>query len=86
MELDGTKTREALSLFERLLDILQKPMYSKSAYIIEELLTILEVIFAPLSHLPKDGNRGVQLNSRVRKDLFLFSFLRSIHANFYIEN
>jgi len=64
MEVDGTEPREALSLFERLLDLLEKPLYSKSASNLEQLLTMLEGIVAPLSHLPKDGDRGVELNSR----------------------
>ena len=86
MEVDGTEPRKALSLFERWLDILEKPLYSKRESNIEHLLTILEGIVTPIYHPPKDGDQGVELNSRVRKDLFLFSFLRSIHTNLYVEH
>ena len=69
MEVYGTEPRETLSLFEILLDILEKPLYSNSASNIEHLLTMIEGIVAPISHLPKYGDLDVELNSRVCKDL-----------------
>ena len=86
MEVDDTETIESLSIFERLIDILEKPLYSKSTSNIEQILTMLERTVAPLSHIPKDCDRGVELNSRVHKDLFFLGFLRSIHTDFYIEH
>ena len=69
MEVDDTETIESLSIFERLIDILEKPLYSNSASNIEHLLTMIEGIVAPISHLPKYGDLDVELNSRVCKDL-----------------
>ena len=47
---------------------------------------MIEGIFVPLSHLQIDGARGVELNNRVRKDLFLFIFLCNIYTNFNVEH
>jgi E3 ubiquitin-protein ligase HUWE1 len=42
------------SCFENLLDLLEKPMFAKSASNLEQLLTLFEVIVAPLSHVSRN--------------------------------
>ena len=74
MEVNDTELIEALSIFKLLCGLLEKPMYSKNESNFGHLLNILECIFMPLTHIPKYGDRGVGINSRVQKDLFLFSF------------
>jgi E3 ubiquitin-protein ligase HUWE1 len=43
------------TVFEKLLELLDKPMFSKSSANLEQLLTLLEAAVAPLSHLAKPG-------------------------------
>ncbi|KAL3924119.1 MAG: hypothetical protein SGILL_001241, partial [Bacillariaceae sp.] len=50
--------------FESLLDLLEKPMYSKSSSNLEQLLSLLELIVTPLSHLPKHGDGSVEISQR----------------------
>lgn len=45
---------DSLSGFERLLDLLNTSLYTKSAKNLEQLLTLLETVAHPLSLLPKD--------------------------------
>jgi E3 ubiquitin-protein ligase HUWE1 len=60
--IDTTET--APTGFESLLDLLEKPRYSKSSANLEQLLNLLEIVVSPLSHLPKHGEDYVQISQR----------------------
>jgi hypothetical protein len=50
--------------FERLLDLLEKPRYSKSSANLEQLLILLESAVSPLSHLSKHGEEDVEISQK----------------------
>ena len=50
--------------FEKLLDLLEKPRYSKSSANLEQLLTMLESAVSPLSHLSKHGEDDVEISQK----------------------
>jgi E3 ubiquitin-protein ligase HUWE1 len=50
--------------FESLLDLLGKPRYLKSSANLEQLLSLLELVVTPLSHLPKHGEDSVEISQR----------------------
>jgi E3 ubiquitin-protein ligase HUWE1 len=50
--------------FECLLDLLEKPRYSKSSSNLEQLLSLLELIVSPLSHLPKHGEEPTEMSQK----------------------
>lgn len=50
--------------FEKLLDLLDKPMYSKSSANLDQLLTLLESAVAPLSHLSKHDSEDAELSQK----------------------
>eukprot|EP00934_Nitzschia_sp_Nitz4_P006861 Nitzschia sp. Nitz4//scaffold116_size91068//11601//24470//NITZ4_004949-RA/size91068-processed-gene-0.22-mRNA-1//1//CDS//3329533551//6851//frame0 len=58
MGADGSTTTG----FERLIDLLQNPMYSKSSANLEQLLVLLESAVSPLSHLPKHGDEDMEIS------------------------
>lgn len=55
-----------LSCLEWLLNLLDCPLYSKSSTNLEQILTLLESVVAPLSNLPRLGDIEVEIN---KKDL-----------------
>ena len=71
LSIDGTDStenslcedRHNVSSLERLLDLLQFNLYSKSATNLEQLLNLLESVVAPLSLLPKDTDAEVDLST-----------------------
>eukprot|EP00977_Amphora_coffeiformis_P002753 scaffold521_cov167-Amphora_coffeaeformis.AAC.44 len=50
---------ENLTVFDRLLDLLAMPAFYKSAANLDHLLTLLESVVSPLSHLPKGKDEEV---------------------------
>jgi E3 ubiquitin-protein ligase HUWE1 len=50
--------------FEKLIELLHKPMYSRSAGNLEQLLMVLECAASPLSHLPKLVEDEAELSQR----------------------
>eukprot|EP00980_Cylindrotheca_fusiformis_P007262 scaffold1525_cov142-Cylindrotheca_fusiformis.AAC.62 len=50
--------------FEMLLDLLEKPRYSKSSANLEQLLTLLESAVSPLSYLSKHGEEDAEISQR----------------------
>jgi E3 ubiquitin-protein ligase HUWE1 len=50
--------------FESLLDLLEKPRYSKSSANLEQLLNLLELVVSPLSHLPKHDEEDAEVSQR----------------------
>lgn len=62
---DGEPSGDANSTgFERLLDLLEKPRYSKSSANLEQLLTLLESAVSPLSYLSKHGEEDAEISQR----------------------
>jgi E3 ubiquitin-protein ligase HUWE1 len=51
---ESSETSSVSTGFEKLLDLLDKPMYSKSSANLDQLLTVLESAVSPLSHLAKN--------------------------------
>ena len=50
--------------FEKMLDLLEKPRYSKSSANLEQLLIMLESAVSPLSHLSKHGDDDVEISQK----------------------
>ena len=50
--------------FEKLLDLLEKPRYSKSSANLEQLLILLELAVSPLSHLSKHGEDDIEVSQK----------------------
>eukprot|EP00536_Pseudo-nitzschia_multiseries_P010994 jgi/Psemu1/326262/estExt_fgenesh1_pg.C_3550003 len=50
--------------FESLLDLLEKPRYSKSSTNLEQLLNLLEIVVSPLSHIPKHGEDSIEVSQK----------------------
>mmetsp|Transcript_9714 Transcript_9714/g.19497 ORF Transcript_9714/g.19497 Transcript_9714/m.19497 type:complete len:1063 (+) Transcript_9714:3-3191(+) len=50
--------------FESLLDLLEKPRYSKSSTNLEQLLNLLEFVVGPLSHIPKHGEESIEVSQK----------------------
>lgn len=50
--------------FEKLLDLLEKPRYSKSSANLEQLLILLESAVSPLSHLSKHGEDDIEVSQK----------------------
>mmetsp|Transcript_747 Transcript_747/g.1813 ORF Transcript_747/g.1813 Transcript_747/m.1813 type:complete len:4405 (+) Transcript_747:307-13521(+) len=50
--------------FESLLDLLEKPRYSKSSTNLEQLLNLLEIVVSPLSHIPKLGEDSIEVSQK----------------------
>jgi len=50
--------------FESLLDLLQKPRYSKSSANLDQLLNLLEIVVSPLSQIPKLGEEDLAVSKK----------------------
>jgi len=50
--------------FEMLVDLLEKPRYSKSSANLEQLLILLEYMVSPLSHLAKHGDDDIEISQK----------------------
>ena len=51
-------------IFDKLLDLLEKPRYSKSSANLEQLLNLIEIMVSPLSLLPKIGEEEHEISQR----------------------
>jgi len=51
-------------IFDKLLDLLDKPRYSKSATNLEQLLNLIEIMVSPLSLLPRIGEEEHEISQR----------------------
>mmetsp|Transcript_18279 Transcript_18279/g.44004 ORF Transcript_18279/g.44004 Transcript_18279/m.44004 type:complete len:2525 (-) Transcript_18279:72-7646(-) len=56
------KPTDEPSCLEKLLDLLEMNQYSQSASNLEQLLSLLEIVVAPMSLLPKDDQAEIDLN------------------------
>jgi hypothetical protein len=61
---DESSPEASATGFEKLLDLLDKPMYSKSSANLDQLLTLLESAVAPLSHLAKNDSEELELSQK----------------------
>jgi E3 ubiquitin-protein ligase HUWE1 len=57
---DGTMS----TCFEQFLDLLDKPMYSRSSSNLDQLLSLLEAAASPLSQIPKHGEDEIDVSQR----------------------
>jgi hypothetical protein len=51
-------------IFDKLMDLLGKPRYSKSSTNLEQLLNLIEIMVSPLSSLPRIGEEEHELSQR----------------------
>lgn len=62
---DGSEMEDnSPTAFDRLLDLLEKPRYTKSSANLEQLLVLLEVAVSPLSNLPKHGEEVAEVSQK----------------------
>lgn len=59
--LDETASKDMASCFDELLDLLEKPMYSRSSANLDQLLTLLESVVSPLSQIPRHGDEEIEI-------------------------
>lgn len=61
---DGAVSQNTDTCFEEMLDLLSVSRYTKSSTNLEQLLTMLETFVAPLSSLPREGEKEHKLSDR----------------------
>lgn len=61
---DGGVSEQVSTCFERLLELLGKPIFSKSSGNLDQLLTLLEACVAPLSHVSKGADDELDIPQR----------------------
>lgn len=61
--LDSTSENPA-TCFENLLELFEKPTYSKSAANLDQLLTLLESAVSPLSHITKNSDDDTEISAK----------------------
>jgi E3 ubiquitin-protein ligase HUWE1 len=62
--IDSKSEMKSPTGFESLLDLLEKSRYSKSSANLEQLLTLLEMVVSPLSHIPKVGEEYLEVSQK----------------------
>jgi len=62
--LEQTPSNDVPTCFELLLDLLDKPMYSRSSSNLDQLLSLLESVVSPLSYLAKNPQDQVELTQK----------------------